>query len=77
MVVSKHVMFMEKEFLLEDSGSKVELREVQNPQTNAGHLTGTEADIHSDEETVDPSEAQILCRTKNEYCSKEIWISRR
>ena len=30
MFVSKHVMFIEKEFLLEDSGSKVELGEVQN-----------------------------------------------
>ena len=38
--VSKHVVFMEKEFLLEDSRSKIELGEVQNAQTDVDHLTG-------------------------------------
>ena len=38
--VSKHVVFLEKEFLLrEDSGSKVELSEVQDALTDASHLT--------------------------------------
>ena len=33
--VSKHVVFLEKKFLLKDSGSKVEIEEVQSAQTNA------------------------------------------
>ena len=38
--VLKHVVFLEKEFLLkEDNGSKVELGEVQDAQTNTNHLT--------------------------------------
>ena len=37
--ISKHVVFLEKEFLLrEDSGRKVELSEVQDALTNASHL---------------------------------------
>ena len=60
--VSKHVVFMEKEFLLEDSGSKVELREVQDAQTKADHLIGLEDIIHKNEETIDSFEAQALCR---------------
>ena len=46
--VSKHVVFMEKEFLIEDSGSNVELGEVQNPQTNVAHLIRPKIVIHSD-----------------------------
>ena len=63
MFVSKHVIFMEKEFLLEDGGSKVELGEVQNAQTDVDHLMGHEYVIHSDEETIDPSKAQALRKT--------------
>ena len=63
MFVSKHVVFMEKGFLLKDSRSKVELGEFQDAQTEADHLTGLEAVIHCDEETVDPSEAQALRMT--------------
>ena len=38
--VSKHVVLLEKEFLLrEDSGSKVELSEVQDALTDTSHLT--------------------------------------
>ena len=33
MFVSKHVVFLEKKFILRDSGSKVELGEVQDAQT--------------------------------------------
>ena len=48
--VSKHVVFLEKEFLLrEDSGSKMELSEVKNALTDAFHLTEPEAVIHDDE----------------------------
>ena len=54
---------MEKEFLLENSGSKVELVKVQNAQIDMDHLNGPEFVIHSDEETVNPSEAQALRRT--------------
>ena len=39
MFVLKHALFMEKELLLEDSGSKVELEEVRNAETNKDHLT--------------------------------------
>ena len=60
--VSNHIVFMDKEFLLEDSGSKVELGEVQSAQIDADHLTGPKADIRSDEEIVDPFEGQALCR---------------
>ena len=65
--VSKHVMFMEKEFLLEDGRSNVELVEVQNAQTYVDHLTGLEFVIYSDEETVDPSKAQALCGTSRNH----------
>ena len=61
--VSNHVVFMEKEFFLEDSGSKVELGEVQDAQTKADHLTGLEVVIHRNEETIDSFEAQVLCKT--------------
>ena len=44
--VSKHVVFLEKEFLLrEDIGSKVELSEVQDALTDAFHLTEPEVVI--------------------------------
>ena len=61
--VSKDVVFMEKKFLLEDSGIKVELREVQNAQTDVDHLTGYEVVIHIDEGTIDLFEAQAFYRT--------------
>ena len=39
--VSKHVVFLKKEFLLKDIESKVELEEVQYAQANANHgITG-------------------------------------
>ena len=38
--ISKHIVLLEKEFLLrEDSGSKGELGEVQNAQTDTNQLT--------------------------------------
>ena len=62
--VSKHVVFLEKEFLLrKDSGSKVNLGEVQDPLIDKSHLTEPEAVIHEDELAADPSEAQALRRT--------------
>ena len=56
LVVSKHAVFLEKEFILkEDSMSKVELGEVQDALTNASHMTEPEAIIHDDELTADSS----------------------
>ena len=61
--VSKHVVFLEKEFLLrEDSGSKVGLREVQDALTNASHLTELEAVIHDDELIADSSKTKVIRR---------------
>ena len=54
--VSKHDVFLEKEFLLrEDNGSKVELSEVQDALIDAFHLTEPEAVIHDDELITDSS----------------------
>ena len=53
--ISKHVVFLEKEFLLRDSGSKVELEEVQHAQAETNQLPEPEAIIHRDEIIVDPS----------------------
>ena len=44
--VSKHVVFVEKEFLLKDSGSRVELEKVQDAQAYANQLPEPEANIH-------------------------------
>ena len=64
MFVSKHAVFLEKEFLLrEDSGSKVELSEVQDALTDASHLTEPEAVIHDDELIADSSKTQVFRRT--------------
>ena len=64
MFVSKHVVFLEKEFLFrEDNGSKVEISEVQDALTDASHVTELEVVIHDDELTVDSSKTQVLCRT--------------
>ena len=61
---SKHVVFLEKEFLLrEDSGSKVELSEVQDALTDTFHLIEPKAIIHDDELIVDSSKTQVFCRT--------------
>ena len=62
--VSKHVVFLEKEFLLrEDSGSKVELSEVHDALTDVSHLTKPEVVIHDDELIVDSSKTQMFHRT--------------
>ena len=64
MFVSKHVVFLDKEFLLrEDSGSKVELSEVQDALTYVSHLTEPEAVIHDDELIDDSSKTQVFRRT--------------
>ena len=64
MFVSNHDAFLEKEFLLrEDSGSKVELGEVQDALTDTSHLTEPEAIIHDDELKTGSSIAQALRRT--------------
>ena len=58
MFVSKHVVFLEKEFLLKDNGSKDELEEVQDAQTDTNQLLESKADIHRNEILADPSGAQ-------------------
>ena len=63
MFVSKHVIFLEKEFLLRDSGSKVELEEIQDVQAEENQLPELEADIHSAEIAANPFEAQALRRS--------------
>ena len=63
MFVSKHVIFLEKEFLSrEDNGSKVELGEVQDALTDASHLTEPKAVIHDDELIADSSKTQEFRR---------------
>ena len=47
----------------EDSGSKVELSEVQDALTNASHLTEPEAVIHDDELIAYSSKTQVFHRT--------------
>ena len=62
--VLKHVVFLEKEFLLgEDSGSKVEISEVQDALIDASHLNKPEAVIHNDEFIADSSKTQVCHRT--------------
>ena len=56
----KHVVFLEKEFLLRDSGSKVELEEVQDAKTNTDQLLEPKANIHKDKIVVGFSKAQAL-----------------
>ena len=64
LLVSKHAIFLEKEFLLrEDNGSKVELYEVQDALTDASHLDEPEAVIHDDEFIANSSKTQVFCRT--------------
>ena len=47
MFVSKNAVFLEKEFLLkEDSGSKVELDEVHDPQIDMDQSTDPESITH-------------------------------
>ena len=47
--VSKHAIFLEKEFLLkEDSGSKIELDEVHDPQMDMYQPTDPESITHDD-----------------------------
>ena len=58
LLVSKHVVFLEKEFLLrKGSGSKVEHGEVQDALKDASHLIEPEAIIHDDELKIYSSEA--------------------
>ena len=61
--VSKHVVFLDNEFLLRDNGSKVEFGEVQGAQIDADQLPKPEANIHRDEIAVGLSEAQTLRRS--------------
>jgi len=52
--VSKHAVFLEKEFLLKrDNGSKVELDEVQEQQMEVDKSTDAERTTHSDELALD------------------------
>ena len=62
--VSKHAVFLEKEFLLrEDSGSKLELSEVQDALTNVFHLTEPKVVIHDDKLIANSSKTQVFHRT--------------
>ena len=59
MFVSKHVVFLEKAFLLkEDSGSKIELDEVHDPQIDMDQPTDPESISHDDEIIDEPMETQ-------------------
>ena len=49
MLVSKHAVFLEKEFLLEASGSKIELGEVLVSQMKVDQLTCPDPISHTDE----------------------------
>ena len=74
MFVSKHVVFLDKEFILrENSGSKVEFGEVQDALTEASHMTKPEVLIQEDELATDPSEAQALRRTSRVCTLPEIY----
>ena len=74
--VSKHVVFLEKEFLLrEDNGSKVELSEVQDALTYAAHLTEPKVVIHDDELIADSSKTQVFRRTSRMRSISKRWIS--
>ena len=76
LLVSKHVVFLEKEFLLrEDNGSKVELGEIQDALIDASHLTEPKTIIQDDESTTDSSKTQELHRTSMIHTVPEIWIS--
>ena len=62
--VSKLAVYLEKEFLLrEDSGSKVELSEVQDALTDTTYLTEPKAVIHDDELITDYSKTQVFHKT--------------
>ena len=63
MCVSKHVVFLEKDFLLKDNGSKVKLEEVQDAQAYANQLPKPKADIHRNEIATNPFGAQALHRS--------------
>ena len=68
---SKYVVFLEKEFLLKDSGSKVELEEVQDAQADKIQLPELKADIHRDEMAVNPYGAQALHRSSRIHIVQE------
>ena len=64
--VSKHVVILEKEFLLRgNSRRKVEFGEVQDAPIDVDHLTKPEVVIHDDEVAVYPSKTQALRRTSS------------
>ena len=59
MFVSKNAVFLEKEFLLEeDSGSKVELNKVHDPQIDMDQPTDPEPISHGDEIIDQPVQTQ-------------------
>ena len=64
MFVSKHAVFLEKEFLLEEaSGSKIELGKVQEPQMKADQPTCPDLICHTDEVIGESIETQTLRRS--------------
>ncbi|KAJ8755827.1 hypothetical protein K2173_024372 [Erythroxylum novogranatense] len=72
--VSKHAVFLEKEFLLqEDSGSKIELEEVQDARTDADQLAQLKLVTHHDEVTAQPStHTKFIGHVDTP--AREIWI---
>ena len=76
MFVSKYVVFLMKEFLLRDKGSKVELEEVQDTQENTNQLPKPEANIHRDEIEVNPFEAIALRRSSRIRTIPERYVYR-
>ena len=75
MFVSKHAIFLEKEFILRYYGSKVELEEVKDAQIDINQMLEPEAEIHRDEITIGLSEAQALSRSSRLHTILERWIS--
>ena len=69
--VSKYVVFLEKEFLLKDNGSKVELEEVQDAQADANQLPEPKINIHRNEIAANPSGAQAHCRSSRMHTIPE------
>ena len=66
--VSNHAIFLEKEFLLkENSGSKIELDEVQEQQTNIDQPIDPTPIARVDEVITKPKTTQGTCSTSRAY----------
>ena len=66
--VSKHAIFLEKEFLLkEDSGSHFDLNEVQNEQVDINQPIENVPESHNDEVTKETESTPILYRSSRTH----------